>query len=456
MKTETISRLFYEQASRVPNKIAIIQGDRSVTYAGLLALVQQQVGVLRAYQFERGDRLLTQLKSDIDFVVMLLAAADAGVTLVPLSPDLPPDAMNRAAAAVDTSALMNHGIKMSETQFNTRLRFVGKEDDLLLLITTSGSTGEPKPIMLKQGTKLKRVQALIDLYGITEEDITLISTPMCHSMGQRVALASVLTGGTLVIMRKWSALEWCRLVPLYQITFAIPVASQWKQIAEMRSLVPAKFLRTLRCVVASSAPLEAPVVDGLLEWLPCPLFNCYGTTEIAIATSGLVECGQPAPDIDIIIGDDDMIMVKTPLLFDGYYMQPEVTANAMAGDYFVTGDVGELDDGGILRYMGRIKELINVGGTKVYPQDVEGVLNQHPDVLECAAFPKDDPTFGEIVAVAFVVKEGAQTELHELQQFALPLLTDAQLPRAAYQVDVLPKTEGGKLQRMKLAGLTST
>lgn len=455
---KTISELFFEQAQRQPHKIALILGTRTITYAGLLVMVEQQRVILRTIGFTRGDHLLTQLKNDIDFIVILLAAADAGLTVVPLNPAMPRAAVENMAIATDSTYLISEGFE--ENSPRSGLKFTGQPDDLFLLITTSGSTGDPKPIMLKQATKLRRVIALIELYEITEDDITLISTPMYHSMGMRVALASLLTGGTLVLMKGWSVGEWIRLVAQHRVTFAVPVASQIKQIA-LSTLTIKYNLVSLRCLVFSSAALEANIKQFMRAQIGCPLHECYGTTEVAIVTSGssdhadygvapAASCGLSTLGVGVATNDEGEILVSTYLLFDGYYNLPELTAATMEYGFFKTGDLGRLDHLGNLFYLGRIKELINVGGTKVYPLDVEAVLNQHPDIEECAAFPQVDETLGEAVAIAVVAKEGLLLDLRSLQKFCLPHLTDEQLPRAMHQVLALPKTDSGKLQRVKL------
>lgn len=448
----TISRQFFETASRLPNKVALIQGERQITYSGLLALVQQQAHILRLNGIKRHDHVMTQLEG-LDFVVMLLAAADAGACLVPLGRDATRETVGKAYAACDCKFLVNEGFSPKEEGVNSvRLKFQGQPSDRFLIITTSGSTGDPKPILLKQSTKLARVNMMNDLYSCTEDDVTLVSTPLHHSMGQRLVLMSVLKGGTLVLMDGWSAEKWYGLVEDHGVTFAVPVASQLKQLAAVPASAP-----TLRCVVSSSAPLDS----RLMKAMECPVFNCYGTTEVSIATSTdstapLGSVGKPIYGVSVAIADDGEILVETPLLFDGYYNRPELTEGNDAGWRFNTGDLGRLDAVGNLYYLGRTKELINVGGTKVYPQDVEAVFAGYDNILECAAFPQVDEALGEVVALAIVLKDASLSTAfdweREVQTLCLPFLTDAQLPRAVYVLtDPLPKTETGKLQRGKLA-----
>lgn len=456
----TISRQFYETAMRNQNKVAIIQGhgltQRQITYSGLLSLVQQQAHILRLNGLKRHDHIMVQL-TGIDFVVILLAAADSGICIVPLGKDAMRETVGKAYQACDCKFLISEGFEpVAEGVNSVRLKFQGQQDDRLLIITTSGSTGDPKPILLKQKTKLARVEMMNELYSCTADDVTLVSTPLHHSMGQRLALMSALKGGTLVLMDGWSVERWHELVREHEVTFAVPVASQVKQIVAADEYLP-----TMRCMVSSSALLDAPNIGTARRGYP--LFNCYGTTEVSIATStdsttppGSV--GKPINGVTISFAGGE-ILVKTPLLFDGYHNRTDLTETAMTADgYFKTGDIGSDDANGCLYYLGRIKELINVGGTKVYPQDVECVVSRYPAVIECAAFPQTDDALGEVVALAIVLSETDMQAAalfdwtREMQKLCLPFLTDEQLPRAVrVTTEPLPRTETGKLQRGKLA-----
>ena len=459
----TISRRFFETAMRLPNKVAVIHGDRQITYAWLLTLVQQQAHILRLNGLKRHDHLMCQL-TGIDFVVMMLACADSGICLVPMGKDATQETIGKAYSACDCKFFINEGFEPKDEGVNgVRLKFQGQPEDRFLIITTSGSTGEPKPILLKQKTKLARVEMMNDLYYCTEDDVTLISTPLWHSMGQRLVLMSVLKGGALVLMDKWSAANWWGLAGKHNVTFAVPVASQVKQIGQMYDDP-----NSIRCIVSSSAPLST---EPMLLSRMRPIFNCYGTTEVSIATSTTSttsrwSVGEPIDNSVVIVDEQGEILVGASgtgksVLFDGYYNKPELTAAAMVSGFFKTGDLGEIDEWGDLFYLGRIKELINVGGTKVYPQDVEAVLADYPAIAECAAFSQADDVLGEVVALAIVLDpEAVKANLISFETFGwtrgiqsvcLPHLTDAQLPRAVYIVNALPKTETGKIQRGKLA-----
>ena len=449
----TISRIFFDNAINNPDKVALIVDNKELTYQELLGLVQQQVHILQTQDVRRGDHLMIQL-SGVDFVVMLLAAADLGVALVPMNPNTPIDALEKAAVATDTKIVIDHGFEYEKTTYNTRLKFAGKSEDLFLLITTSGSTGEPKPIALSQGTKVARIASLIATYDIDSNDVTLISTPLYHSMAQRLILTSILTGGTLVIQPKWSVQEFRGLVMQHKVTFAVPVASQVKQLVGFVAKV-CNGLESLRCLVSSSETLSGEMMKKVRQLLLCPVHNCYGTSEVAIATNKdsddigpVTSVGKPLSGVDVKILEGEII-VKTPCLFDGYYGQAMASSLSVIDGYFRTGDLGRIDENGYLHILGRTKEVISVGGAKVYPFDIEAVLMCHPDVEQCAAYAKQDERFGEVVGIAVVAKR--ELTLGELQSFCLDYLVDSQLPRAFVQLLALPKTDSGKVRRTKLA-----
>lgn len=453
----TISGIFQRQAHKTPDKIAVIVCGQSWTYASILNLVAQQAHILRLNGLKRRDHVMTQL-TGIDLIIMMLAAADVGICIVPVSPGMPQEILAGVYGKTDCKFLINSSFEPFNTEnYGVRLPGTGMPDDLFLLITTSGSTGSPKPIMLTQNTKLIRVEALIDSYAIADDDRILISTPMHHSMGQRIALAALLTGATIVLLERWSPELWLDAMIEHKITFAVPVATQLKQISanveyERHSM------NSMRLVLSTSSFLHEDVILHLERTLNCDVFNCYGTTEIAVATSMENDCslqsvGKPSSTIHVRIGEDGEIQVFTPLLFDGYYKQLELTQSSMDGGYFKTGDIGELDSQGNLFYLGRIKELVVVGGAKVFPQDVEGVVSTIPGIAECAAFSVPDNALGEIVGVAVVMAAGVEpTSLKQIQRFCAPRLMDEQLPRALFILDTLPRTESGKIQRNKLGG----
>jgi long-chain acyl-CoA synthetase len=349
---------------------------------------------------------------------------------------------------------------------------LAQADDAFILSMTSGSTGDPKPIILTQRTKLNRAAAAITLYGITQQDRTLAATPLYHSLAERLVLIPLLTGGTSVLMAKFSASEWLKCVEAHSVTFTIAVSSQLKQIVEQLAQIDPSLLASLRCVVSSSALLEAELKAKLLGKLNCEFHECYGASEIAIASNldrvsaqtKLNSVGVAAPGVDIRIIDaiDDIartgepgeIVCKTDMLFGGYFKRPDLTRAAMWNNYFRTGDVGKLDEDGFLYFLGRKKDIIITGGVNVYPTDIEAVVANHPSVLEAAAFAYPDQRLGEIVAVAIVARDTvsfhSNGDLRKIRFHCAERLADFQQPRKFFLIDALPRNSMGKLMKFQL------
>jgi long-chain acyl-CoA synthetase len=221
--------------------------------------------------------------------------------------------------------------------------------------------------------------------------------------------------------------------------------------------------------VSSSALLETPLKQRLAELLRCEFHECYGTSETATATDlainptdmSLASVGKALPGVhlrivdadgrDVPVGEEGEIVCKTPLLFAGYYKRPELTRQAMLGDYFRTGDAGRLDADGYLYFRGRLKEIIITGGINVYPKDIEEAVESLPWVAECAAFSLPDEGLGEIVALAVVPRDNTEAKLRELKMRCADRLADYQLPHRYFVLDALPRNAMGKIVRHQLA-----
>jgi len=498
-----IADTFFRLAGNQPDKTAIWCEGQAMTYGQLAGLVREWSSLMASGGVARGDHVGVLLPNGIEFVALMLVAADLGSVLLPLNTSLPASAIHRAFLAAD----VRHVVGTADTLGDLRaaalsFSFVegvwasvqgeapgailldcrqpgnvatsatsggnAQEDDPFILTMTSGSTGDPKPIILTQRTKFNRAAAAMELYGVTAADRVLAATPLYHSLAERLVLIPLLAGGTSVVMARFSPSEWLRCVHEQSVSFTIAVSSQLRQIAEHLTDAGGKMAATLRCVVSSSALLEPQVKAELLARLHCDFHECYGTSEIAIASdldaeaarTKLHSVGRAAPGVDIRILRDSgeiappdepgEIVCKTPMIFGGYFKRPDLTREAMWGEYFRTGDVGRLDEDGFLYYLGRKKDIIVTGGINVYPADIESAITELSAVVECAAFPFPDHRLGEIVAVALVPKQPGAFDLRALRIHCARRLADFQQPRKYFVVESLPKNSMGKLVKHEL------
>jgi long-chain acyl-CoA synthetase len=497
----------------------------------MLARVDEQCSEFERSGLCAGDRLLTLLPNGIHSVVIFLAAAKYQLTVVPMpssaklaaleisaeisgasaiaiwqpliedvfaSDDLPGDdlpskgfadnagvskstsiglkfndwdvfvATNESDVAVlsteHTGQPAHHASQENHQEVQPQL---GYTDDIPYILTmTSGSTGQPKPIALSQNTKLKRARSAIDLYRLDSTDITLIATPLYHSLAQRLLFVSLLAGSKLVILPNYSPQRWQRVVSEQKITFTIAVASQLQNISTELANCQ-EHLLSLRVLVSSSALLEESVKSRLLSGLNCEFHECYGASEVAIATNiqyqrgkSVGSVGRAIAGVDLKIVDESQqsvpcnvigeICVKSDFVFSGYHGQPDTTRQAFIGNYFKTGDMGYLDSHGKLYFCGRKKEIIVTGGINVFPADVEAVVSDIDGIETAVAFPVADPALGEVVGVAVVQSAGKHYSDGQLTMACAQQLCDYQLPRRWFRVDAIPRNELGKIQRYKL------
>jgi long-chain acyl-CoA synthetase len=325
---------------------------------------------------------------------------------------------------------------------------------------------------LSQATKILRAASAAELYGVGPDDVTLAATPLYHSLAQRLVLLPLVTGGTAVLMEHFTPASWLDSVSRHKISFSIAVSSQLRQLL---GRLDSAELGSLRCLVSSSALLDDETKAQLLSRLRCDFHECYGASEVAIATNltaeaarhklGSVGTAIPGASVVILGADGNLaesgvpgeILCRTPMAFSGYYLQPETTAAAMWGDYFRTGDLGRLDEDGFLTFLGRIKDIVITGGVNIYPKDVEDVVLLHPAVLECAVIALPSVELGEVVGVVLVWRDPTSAPpLRELGRLCMTHLADFQQPRQFFVLPELPRNAMGKLDKPALRRQYST
>ncbi len=495
-----LASTFFANAQKNPGKTAIYFEDTAISYKELADTTARWMTALGSQGVRRGDALGLLLPNGPDFAAVMLASAGIGAVLVPLNSTLPAAAIHTAFRAgsvkhvIGTAAPLA-AIEGPDFSFLTGVRIstegasggsqtkekllgaasldwkpylTGQEPDPFILTMTSGSTGNPKPIVLTQTTKWNRAHAAIEMYGIKGGDVILAATPLYHSLAERLFLIPMVLGATSVLMHRYSASEWMKTVERRGVTFTIAVSAQLAQIAKLVTNETASALKTLRSVVSSSAKLENSLKTTLLSKLECDFHECYGTSEVAIASTldvvnereKLTSVGKPAPGVEIkiltegdrlaAIDEPGEIAVRTPMIFGGYLKQPEATAQATWQGHFRTGDLGKIDKDGYLYYLGRKKELVISGGINIYPQDIEAVVARFPGVAECACFPVPDENLGEVVGVAVVSAPGTEITAKDLRHHCASLLADYQQPRKYLFLKELPKNEMGKTMKRLL------
>jgi acyl-CoA synthetase (AMP-forming)/AMP-acid ligase II len=487
-------------AAAPADRTAIVLPEQNIriSYGQLRSQVEAVAGALAACGVRRGDRVGMAFPNGLPAIVSFLAASMAG-TAAPLNPTykedeflfyledtnakvllLPPDGGADASDAARRAAgdrVRAIEVAMSDSG---EVRLSGIDErrpfdapavgDVALVLHTSGSTGRPKRVPLAHKNLSISARNVARSYGLTADDVSLCVMPLFHVHGLVAStLATLSTGGTVVVPAKFSPLSFWRIARDHGVTWysAVPTIHQLLLArAGAASGKPAGAER-LRFIRSCSASLPPQVMHDLEAAFGAPVLEAYGMTEAAHQmASNPLPPGERKPgsvgrgtDVRISIMDakgrhlgtaeHGEVVIQGPNVIQGYENNPEANAASFTDGWFRTGDQGFLDADGYLTLVSRIKELINRGGEKISPREVDEVLLAHPAIAEAVCFGVPHPTWGEEVAAAVVLRESA-TE-GDLLAYCRERLADYKRPKQIHITDTIPRTATGKIQRRLVA-----
>jgi acyl-CoA synthetase (AMP-forming)/AMP-acid ligase II len=340
---------------------------------------------------------------------------------------------------------------------------------IAFILQTSGTTARPKLIPFTHGNMLAAAARVQSWFDLAAADRCLSVSPICYSHGLKVTVfAPLISGGSVAFPRSPSSLdvdEW--LGALKPTWYSAGPTLHRFMLDKTKPLSDVRSIHSLRFVVSGGAPLTREVREGLSVTLGVPVLEHYGSSEAAQISANLPPpgpfkpgtCGIPARGAvkilaesgrEVSTGEHGEILLGGPTVTSGYLDAPELNATSFADGWFRTGDIGSLDADGFLTIHGRKTEMINRGGEKISPAEVDDALQRHPAVAEAAAFAAPHPRLGEDVVAAVVLREGAKVTPLELREFLLPSLAQFKIPRRIVFVDRLPKGATGKVQRQRL------
>jgi acyl-CoA synthetase (AMP-forming)/AMP-acid ligase II len=343
-------------------------------------------------------------------------------------------------------------------------------EDIALVLHTSGSTGRPKRVPLRHSNLAVSAANVAGSYALTPEDVSLCVMPLFHIHGLVAStLATLFSGGTVVVPTKFNPLAFWRLVREKRVTWVTAVPTLHQLLLERAARLDSTSRPgTLRFVRSCSSPLSPQVMRQVEEVFGVPVLEAYGMTEAAhqMASNplppqprkaGLVGPATGSVRISIMdergnhleAGQRGEVVIQGPNVFRGYENNPEANASAFTDGWFRTGDEGRLDADGYLQLTGRIKELINRAGEKIAPQQIDEVLLAHPAVAEAVAFGFPHPMLGEEVAAAVVLRSPESESA--LLKFCHQRLAAFECPKKLHIVESIPRTATGKVQRRNVA-----
>ncbi|UIJ73202.1 acyl--CoA ligase [Aurantimonas sp. HBX-1] len=485
-----------------PADPAIGAPDRQpLSFAGLGELVATTVSSLNALGIGRGDRVAIVLPNGPEMAACFVAVA-AGATTAPLNPAyradefefylndlgakaLIVDAAGHEAAEAVAARLGVPVLRLrvadgapagafsleGESVGTTERRGYSAEDDIALVLHTSGTTSRPKIVPLTLGNIKASARHIRETLALTPADRCLNIMPLFHIHGLVAAVLSTLSAGASVVCTPgFNALKFFSWMDAAEPTWYTAVPTMHQAILARAPRNQDSVDRAqLRFIRSSSASLPAQVMGELEAAFGCPVIESYGMTEAAHQmASNLLPPGQrkpgsvgPAagPEVAILSQDGTVlpagavgeICIRGPNVTKGYENNDKANAEAFAHGWFHTGDQGTMDEDGFVRLTGRLKEIINRGGEKISPREVDDVLMDHPAVQQVVTFAMPHDKLGEEVAAAVVLREGMSATEREIRDFCATRLADFKVPRRLVFLDEIPKGATGKLQRIGLA-----
>jgi acyl-CoA synthetase (AMP-forming)/AMP-acid ligase II len=465
-----------------------------ITYDSLRTQVLKMAEALAAAGIQRGDRVASMLPNGLPAIVSFLAASVAG-TSAPLNPGyradevsfyledtaarlliVPPEGAEEARKAAEGKTPVRSiemdaqgTVRLSDASSSGSPSLHPAPEDIALVLHTSGSTGRPKRVPLTHYNLAVSIRNVVDTYRLEADDVSLCVMPLFHVHGLVASsLATLLSGGTIVIPSRFNPLSFWRTVRDYRVTWysAVPTIHQLI-LARLNGPERPAGAENLRFLRSCSAPLPVETAQRLESLIGAPVLEAYGMTEAShqMASNPLPPAPHkfgtvgPGTGVKISIMDANgrhletgqlgEVVIQGPNVIKGYENNPGANATSFTAGWFRTGDQGMLDAEGYLRLTGRIKELINRGGEKISPLEIDELLLTHPAVSEAVCFGVPHSTWGEEVAAAVVLRDPASEA--DLLAYCRDRLADFKRPKKIHIVESIPRTATGKIQRRNVA-----
>ncbi|KAG7986829.1 hypothetical protein I3843_03G101600 [Carya illinoinensis] len=506
MENLTVTGMLRRVAGEFSSRRALsVSGKLDLTYARLQELVESAASRLVAAGVNVGDVVALVFPNTVEFVIMFVAVIRARATAAPLNPAYTSDEFefyladseskllltsekgNDPAQAAASKLKIPHvtatlpegdaelilSLTQSESEKNSVSNLTNDPDDVSLFLHTSGTTSRPKGVPLTQLNLASSVQNIKTVYKLNESDSTVLVLPLFHVHGLLAGLLSSLGSGAAVALPaagRFSASTFWPDMIQFNATWYTAVPTIHQIILDRHLDKPEPVYPKLRFIRSCSASLAPSILSRLEDSFGAPVLEAYAMTEAAhlMSSNPLPENGPQKPGSvgkpvgqEMVILDENGVVqeaersgevcIRGPNVTRGYKNNPEANKAAFRFGWFHTGDLGYLDSDGYLHLVGRTKELINRGGEKISPIEVDAVLLSHPDIAEAVVFGVPDDKYGEEINCAIIPREGSGIEEAEVLRFCKKNLAAFKVPKKVFVTNSLPKTATGKIQRRYVA-----
>lgn len=497
-----LPQLLERNRIRRGDRVAVIDGDRRLTYRELDERTGRLARGLRAGGVRRGDVVALLSANRLEVLEMYFALGKLGVTVVPLNPALPPAEVGRLSARCGARMVVGEAAPLARLEGAVEVPRTAFEDeryaawlasddgvplpevelgDLFAVLHTSATTGAAKGVMVDQRSLMAIALGYLEEARPPDDVVLLMCCPLFHG-ALVLPLVLMTAGATVAVMRAFTPQLCLAEIARLRATHVFLVPDMLRFVLQAKAFAGTD-LSSLREVIYGAAPMPPELLAEAHERLVCGFRQVYGSTEcggpmgtlgpedhafdpraphpVGRMVWGMEATVRDADGRPLPTGEVGEICVRGDALMRGYWEDPEATRESMPDGWFRTGDLGRLDEGGFVHLEGRVKDVINRGGLKVHPAEVERVLLEHPGVGEAAVVGAPDRDWGE-VPVAYVVANGSPAPTPaDLLRFTVGRLASYKRPTRVELIDELPRNPAGKILRRVLreraaAGLEET
>jgi malonyl-CoA/methylmalonyl-CoA synthetase len=484
-------KLFGRHSKKSTPFLHLVNGD-IISHAEFLDRSSCFANLFIAMGLKPDDRVAVQIDKSPDAVSLYAACVQAGLIFLPLNTAYTSDEViyfveNSGAALFVCQEIRSREMKVVSKMTGARLETLNSEgggslavladdqsdffttvsrdgDDLAALLYTSGTTGRSKGAMLTQSNLLSNAQTLSEFWHFTADDVLLHALPIFHTHGLFVALnITLLAGGSLIFMPKFNADFLIK--HMYRATTMMGVPTFYTRLLDDPRF-SMQVAQHMRLFISGSAPLLAETHVAFEKRTGHRILERYGMTETNMNTSNPLEgerragtVGFPLPGVMLKItdsatgktlpnGDIGQIEVSGPNVFKGYWQMPEKTAEELRENgFFITGDLGQIDEDGYLKIVGRNKDLIISGGYNIYPKEIEMLINNQQNVLESAVIGIPHSDLGESIIALIVAEKGRMPDINQISDNIAQSLAKFKQPKKLIVVAQLPRNTMGKVQK---------
>ncbi len=474
-------------AAERPERVAVIADNDRITYGELWKEVQGFAAYIKSLGLEKGSRITVKASPSIWFAVSCFGIHLSGNIQVPMEKTIGLSGVNNIAGELDASLVISdigaderfRCISSDEVRalgtkyYSEDLKFdFPSSDSICDIMFTTGTTGKSKGVMESHRAVVAVSENVQYGAGIIPDNVYLIPAPINHASAIRKLYVTILTGTTCVLLDGFTDIKkFYDYIERYKVTSILmpPAAVRMLLLLSAKNL--AKYSDQLHHIHTGAAAFPEADKEKLNEILPnTKLYFAYGSSEAGCSCmfdyseyKGLISCvGKPNKNAHVFIVDDDhneiqssktnqgLIAISGDMLMNGYYNEPELTASVLKDGVVYTNDIGYIDEDGFVYMLGRKGDVINIGGLKIAPTEVEDVVVRFPGVAECACFAVPDRMGGVVPKLNIVPIKDATIDFAELRAHMAKYLEAFKIPKNMVIVDSLPKTGNGKLDRKNL------